>query len=132
MLVRKILAINLVPLALFLVALYLIHDIRPNLVMTKVESLTARGHLIALSIENSAVMEDLETINPARLDIPDKVGLFPAPQLGYAWPPASLSPLEARKRLVRSWAEHLVALTPEIGSRHPACRSPDRRGSCRR
>lgn len=113
MLVRKILAINLVPLALFLVALYLIHDIRPNLVMTKVESLTARGRLIALSIENSAVMEDLETINPARLDIPDKVGLFPAPQLGYVWPPASLSPLEARKRLVRSWAEHLVALTPE-------------------
>ncbi|MCE2521112.1 MAG: sensor N-terminal transmembrane domain-containing protein [Alphaproteobacteria bacterium] len=113
MLVRKILAINLVPLALFLVALYLIHDIRPNLVMTKVESLTARGHLIALSIENSAVMEDLETINPSRLDIPDKVGLFPAPQLGYAWPPAGLSPLEARKRLVHSWAEHLVALTPE-------------------
>ena len=113
MLVRKILAINLVPLALFLVALYLIHDIRPNLVMTKVESLTARGRLIALSIENSAVMEDLETINPARLDIPDRVGLFPAPQLGYAWPPAGLSPLEARKRLVRSWAGHLGTLTPE-------------------
>ncbi len=113
MLVRKILAINLVPLALFLVALYLIHDIRPNLVMTKVESLTARGRLIALSIENSAVMEDLETINPARLDIPDRVGLFPAPQLGYAWPPAGLSPLEARKRLVRSWTGHLGTLTPE-------------------
>ena len=119
MLVRKILAINLVPLALFLVALYLIHDIRPNLVMTKVESLTARGRLIALSIENSAVMEDLETINPARLDIPDKVGLFPAPQLGYAWPPAGLSPLEARKRLVGSWKGHLVTLTPgtDIGIR---------------
>ncbi len=113
MLVRKILAINLVPLALFLVALYLIHDIRPNLVMTKVESLTARGRLIALSIENSAVMEDLETINPARLDIPDRVGLFPAPQLGYAWPPAGLSPLEARKRLVRSWTGHLGTLSPE-------------------
>lgn len=113
MLVRKILAINLVPLALFLVALYLIHDIRPNLVMTKVESLTARGRLIALSIENSAVMEDLETINPARLDIPDRVGLFPAPQLGYAWPPAGLSPLEARRRLVLSWAGHLGTLTPE-------------------
>ncbi len=113
MLVRKILAINLVPLALFLVALYLIDDIRPNLVMTKVESLTARGRLIALSIENSAVMDDLETINPARLDVPDKVGLFPAPQLGYAWPPASLSPLEARRRLRRSWAGHMVTLTRE-------------------
>ncbi len=112
MLVRKILAINLVPLALFLVALYLIHDIRPNLVMAKVESLSARGRLIALSIENSAVMEDLETINPARLDIPDRVGFFPASQLGYAWPPAGLSPLEARRRLVRSWTEHLGTLTP--------------------
>ena len=112
MLVRKILAINLVPLALFLVALYLIHDIRPNLVMTKVESLTERGRLMALSVESSAVMGDLETINPARLDIPDKVGLFPAPQMGHTWPPASLSPLEARRRLVQSWAEHLATLTP--------------------
>ncbi len=116
MLIRKILAINLAPLALFLVAIYMVYDLRPNLITAKVDSLVAKARLVALSIENSAVMHDLKNINPTRLDLPlGQVGLFPSSQLGYEWPPEAVSPLDARQRLLDSWKEHITFLALESG-----------------
>ncbi len=114
MLIRKILAINLAPLALFLVAIYMVYDLRPNLITAKVDSLVARARLVALSIENSDVMHDLENINPTRLDLPPgQVGLFPSSQLGNEWPPDDESPLDARQQLVDSWKRHIAFLDLE-------------------
>ena len=52
-LARKILAISLAPLALFLVAVYMLYDLRPGLITSKLESLVVHGRMIAFSIQDS-------------------------------------------------------------------------------
>ncbi len=104
MLVRKILAINLVPLALFLAAVYMLYDLRPGLITSRTESLVAQGHLVANMIRFSAVMEALKSINSTRMTLSGgEIAMHPTSQLGVEWPPNPMSPLDARGKLQEWW-----------------------------